>query len=149
MKRTLALQPLSRDHHKGLAVALRLRRASLETAPQARTAFLTYWRAHGQHHFRREEEILLPVFARYGGSCHPLVVRVLLDHLAIRARARELDREPDQPPELLQELGLELADHIRLEERELFPLIESSVPMAPLTQVAAELDQAERGSGDE
>lgn len=143
MKRTPALQPLSRDHHKGLAVAQRLRRASPETAPQASAAFLRYWRADGRQHFRREEEVLLPAFAGYGGQCHPLVVRVLLDHLAIRARARELDQELDQPVEVLQELGLQLADHIRLEERELFPLIERTLPMAPLAQVAMELDRAE------
>ena len=148
MKRSLALQPLSRDHHKGLEVALRLRRASAETAPQAGGAFLDYWRRHGRHHFRSEEEILLPAFALYGDSRHPLVARVLLDHLAIRAKARELDEDADQPLEALQELGLQLADHIRLEERELFPLIEATIPIDPLTKVAEELDHAEHRSGD-
>lgn len=144
MKRTPALQPLSRDHHKGLAVAQRLRRACVDTAPEASVAFLDYWRTHGRHHFRTEEEILLPAFARYGDLWHPLVMRVLLDHLTIRTRAHELDENHDQPLQALQELGLQLADHIRLEERELFPLIENTLPVGPLARVAAELDQAER-----
>lgn len=148
MSHASALQPLSRDHHKGLAVAQRLRRASPETAPQASAAFLGYWRADGRQHIRREEEVLLPAFAGYGGQCHPLVVRVLLDHLAIRGRARELDHELEQPVEILQELGLQLADHIRLEELELFPLIERTLPAAPLAQVAVELDCDEHADTD-
>ncbi len=143
MKRTPALQRLSRDHHEGLAVAQRLRRTSVDTAPEATVAFLDYWRNHGRHHFRSEEEILLPAFARYGDPHHPLVVRVLLDHLTIRGRALELDENLDQPLQALQELGLQLADHIRLEERQLFPLIENTLPAGPLARVAAALDQAE------
>ncbi len=147
MKRTGALQPLSRDHHQGLAVAQRLRRASDETASDAQDRFLAYWRDHGQHHFRCEEEILLPAFARDGDAQHPLVLRVLLDHMVIRGRARDLAEQPNPPLEVLQELGLQLSNHIRLEERELFPLIEHTLPAARLTQVGVELDRAEAEGG--
>jgi hypothetical protein len=42
MKRSDALVQLPRDHHHGLVVAQRLRRATPETAAAARTAFLEY-----------------------------------------------------------------------------------------------------------
>ena len=66
MKRTAALQPLSRDHHQALSVAQKLRRADAGTAPGVRDAFLEFWRSHGRDHFRSEEEILLPAFAGHG-----------------------------------------------------------------------------------
>jgi hypothetical protein len=48
---------------------------------------------------------------------------------------------------VLHELGTSLADHVRLEERELFPLIESALPAARLATVAAALEHGERSAG--
>jgi hemerythrin HHE cation binding domain-containing protein len=87
VKRSEALVALSRDHHQALAIAQKLRRATPQTANQVREAFLDYWIAHGRTHFRLEEEILLPAYAAYGDAHHPLVLRVLGDHVAIRQRA--------------------------------------------------------------
>jgi len=143
MKRAAALQPLSRDHHKALFVAQILRRATVDTAPQACEAFLEFWQAHGRHHFRCEEEILLPAYAGHGDPDHPLVVNVLVDHLVIRQRAGQLERDHLAKPELLQQLGTLLSNHVRLEERELFPLIEETLPEAELEVLAATLAQAE------
>jgi hypothetical protein len=110
---------------------------------------VAYWDGHGRAHFRLEEEILLPAYAPHGDPHHPLVARALCDHVAIRARADALlvDEAPD--PAVLHELGTVLADHVRLEERELFPLIEAALPAARLAAVATALEHAERrvGSG--
>lgn len=146
MKRTPALQPLSHDHHQALFVAQKLRRASAGTAREARDGFLAFWRLHGRSHFRREEEILLPAYAGYGDPRHPLVLRVLVDHVVIRHAADRLERS-ESPLEALQELGVQLADHVRLEERELFALIEKALPAAELERVAAALAEAESASG--
>ena len=43
----------------------------------------------------------------------------------------------------LHELGGLLADHVRVEERELFPLIEQAMPADDLAVVASALEQAE------
>ncbi len=143
MKRTAALQPLSRDHHQALFVAQRLRRATADTAPQACQAFLEFWRAHGRHHFRCEEEILLPTYAGVGDPRHPLVVNVLVDHLVIRQAVGLLEHDRPAEPEMLRQLGTLLSNHVRLEERELFPLIEETLPEAELEALAATLAQAE------
>src|SRR5829696_2913267 len=76
MKRSHALAPLSRDHHVGLVVAQKLGRATTETSASARQDFLAFWRSDGQRHFRVEEEVLLPRFARHGEAGHEAVVRV-------------------------------------------------------------------------
>ena len=130
MKRSDALQPLSRDHHQALAVALTLRRADAETAPAAAGAFL--------------EEILLPAYAAHADAGHPLVVRVLIDHVEIRERAQRIERgEPDAAPGELNELGERLAEHVRIEERELFPLIEAALPADAAASLAAALAHPE------
>jgi hypothetical protein len=139
MKRDPALISLSRDHHKALSVALRLRRATAETATDVRADALRFWTTAGRAHFRLEEEVLLPAYARHGDPHHPLVARVLCDHVAIRQRMDILAR--DAPPDVacLRELGTMLADHVRLEERELFVLIEQTLPAAALAALAAVL----------
>jgi hypothetical protein len=147
MKRSPALAPLSHDHHQALAVAQTLKRATADTAGDARGAFVAYWDEHGRGHFRLEEEILLPAYAHHGDPHHPLVARALCDHIAIRARADALAEDEAPDPAALHELGSVLADHVRLEERELFPLIEASLPAARLAAVATALDHAERGAG--
>lgn len=144
MKRDPALIRLSRDHHKALSVALRLRRADEETSDAVRAEFLAYWSEHGQRHFELEEQVLLPAFAAHGDPHHELVARALCDHVAIRHRAGELAR--DSAPALadLHELGGLLSDHVRLEERRLFPLIEQALPEARLAEVATGLEQGAR-----
>lgn len=143
MKRDPGLVTLSRDHHQALSVAQKLRRATADTAQEARSAFVAYWEEHGRAHFRLEEEILLPAYATHADPYHPLVARALCDHVAIRASADALAVNEAPDPAILRELGESLADHVRLEERELFGLIEAALPAARLAAVAAALEHAE------
>ena len=128
MKRHPALQPLSRDHHVALVAAQRLRRAGAGEAAAARDAFLEFWREHGAKHFRVEEDVLLPAFAVHADPDAECVARMLLDHVRIRAAAQRLERDRDPALETLHELGSMLERHVRLEEREVFPLIEDTLP---------------------
>ncbi len=140
MKRHPALQPLSRDHHHALVIARRLRRATPDDAADAAHAFLAHWEGEEQKHFRIEEEVLLPAYATHGEMNHPAIARALLDHVMIR---RDALRLADTPPlEVLHELGDRLAAHVELEERELFPLIERSLPEAELAELGERLRAA-------
>lgn len=142
MKRSSALAPLSRDHHHALVVAAQLRRVTALTAKPAREGFLAYWEREGAEHFREEEEILLPAYGRHANPHHPLIARVLCDHILIRALAAAVS-ESSAPIPALQELGLALSDHVRLEERSLFLLIEETVPTPALERLAALLSHAD------
>lgn len=142
MKRDPALLSLSHDHHQALFVAQRLRRATAETVADARVAFLAYWEKHGRYHFRLEEEVLLPAYAAHRAPHHPLVACALCDHVAIRGHADKLAYDDAPTAATLNELGVSLADHVRLEERELFPLIERALPAAALTALATALELA-------
>lgn len=144
MKRTEALAILSRDHHQALFVAHRLRRATAETAREERQRFLDFWLPDGRRHFRLEEELLLPAYAVHGDAHHPLVLQVLGDHVAIRAQADQLARAPDPDPDRLHDLGAALSEHVRLEERQLFAVIEAAIPADELLDLAHRLERTER-----
>lgn len=158
MKRSEALAILSRDHHHALVVAQKLNRAGDDSAAAARERFLEYWEAEGRRHFQLEEELLLPAYAAYGDARHPLVLRVLGDHVEIRALAAgvaTIASDPATPTntatarktataplDSLHELGAALAAHVRLEERELFPVIEAAMPAEELLELARALEAA-------
>ena len=92
MKRSEALRALSHQHHQGLFAALQLKRAGRETAVEARQVFLDFYEREGSRHFRAEEELLLPAFARHTRVDDPAIVRVLTEHIDLRRRRQDLER---------------------------------------------------------
>src|SRR6266542_2205811 len=88
-------------------------------------------------HFRREEEILFPLYLRHAGST-PVLERILREHMELHGLVRALRAEAaagNIVPETLRTLGDLLHDHVRVEERELFEEIERVVPAAELEEV--------------
>jgi hemerythrin-like domain-containing protein len=144
MKRHPALQPLSRDHHVALVTPQRLRRAGAAEAVAARDAFLEFWREHGAKHFRVEEDVLLPVFAVHADPDAECVARMLMDHVRIRAAALQLEPEGEPAVAALHELGTMLERHVRLEEREVFPMIEDALPPEAAARLVEAVLAAER-----
>ncbi|MGN6253796.1 MAG: hemerythrin domain-containing protein [Solirubrobacterales bacterium] len=139
-RRAEALQPLSRDHLKALLVAKALRES--EDVAVARVAFLDFWRDHGAHHFRVEEEVLLPQWALHAEVDRPDVDRMLREHLAIRREALRLAAGEVSLSEL-RALGDLLHDHVRFEERRLFPAIEDSLNREQLAKLIPVVEEAE------
>jgi hypothetical protein len=105
MKRGEFLQVLSRWHHRGLSVALRLRRATADSAAEARRAFLRFWQTEGSRHFRVEEEVLLPAYARHRPADDPAVVRVLIEHVDLRRRDADLESNETLSSSAARDLG--------------------------------------------
>src|SRR4051794_2610328 len=108
MRRHPALVHLSRDHHHTLVWARRLQRGETE-------GFEEYRRDLARH-FREEEERVFPLLAEFCAGPPAVLGRALVDHARIRAT-------PPGP-----ELGALLEAHVRLEERELFELLQQVVP---------------------
>ena len=143
MKRADALRSLSRDHHQALVIAQALTRADESNAGERQAAFLDFWRAHGHRHFQVEEEVLLPFYAGFADVRTEPVVRVLTDHVEIRRMAQDLEQGPAAPVDSLHALGGRLADHVRHEERVLFPMIEDALPDERLAELASAVAHAE------
>jgi hemerythrin-like domain-containing protein len=143
MKRNEALRPLSREHLNALHAAKVLREGNdLEAITEV---FFDFWEGGGQRHFRIEEEVLLPHWAKYAEVDRPGVARMLEEHLAIRREALRL-KAGEVSLEEAQGLGRLLHDHVRFEERQLFPVIEEALDADSLSRLAAEIEAAKTSS---
>ena len=147
MKRHPSLHPLSQHHHFALIQALEMRRAAespieKRAAAVARQAekFVRFWHKSGHVHFREEEDVLLPAYARHVRIDKDTdVVRLLGDHAEIRAAVLEFETrlaaKDAIPADELERVGKLLHDHVRLEENEVFPRIEKLLGEDQLNEV--------------
>jgi hemerythrin-like domain-containing protein len=139
VKRHPSLHPLSQHHHFALIQALQMRRAA-EAPPEKRNAavqrqaekFIVFWHKTGIVHFREEEEVLLPAYARHSRLDQDAgVIRLLAEHAEIRATVRDFEhlRAKNLPiaAEAMARLAKLLHDHVRFEENEVFPRIERAL----------------------
>jgi hemerythrin-like domain-containing protein len=149
MKRAPELRDLSDHHHRGLVQARRLKIAATgdeaNMPEETAEAFLEFWQEGTTTHFREEEEVLLPVLARYREDLlgREPVVEMLLQHARIRGLVMGLSDEVKGGSvrlETLGSIGELLETHIRLEEREVFSTIEESLPEEALREVADRLE---------
>jgi hemerythrin-like domain-containing protein len=151
MKRHPSLHPLSQHHHFALIQALEMRRASEAPAEKRMAAvtrqaekFVRFWHKTGSMHFREEEEVLLPAYARYARLDQDSgVMKLLADHAEIRAAVVDLERQLAAKSPIAAEeigrLGKLLHDHVRLEENEIFPRIEKKLGEERLNEMGAGL----------
>jgi mannose-6-phosphate isomerase-like protein (cupin superfamily) len=140
MKRHPSLEPFSRDHNVGLVLARRLS----EQPEQANSLgeFLAAWHDELEDHFHEEERLLLP-------WCDPESRdRMVGDHRSIADLASRAEKE-ELPRDEVQRLGQLLNDHIRWEERSLFPALERDLDEAQLQAIGsdtADLEARRAGS---
>ena len=142
MKRHPALSPLSRDHHNGLVQAVRLRRAAADGDPSARLAaareFGEFFRNEERAHLRDEEEELFPLLHRHVPAQPAPLSEARVQHVQLQGFDRKLEiavAAGSVDRETLAAAGALLDAHIRLEERQLFPLIEELVPDGALRRL--------------
>jgi iron-sulfur cluster repair protein YtfE (RIC family) len=124
MKRSPILQPLSREHHTALTLAKACERAALSgdaaMVSQACQRAIHAFANELEPHFRIEEQSLLPLLQ--GAESQMLVQRTLADHRQLRGLLTGLQQNDVKA---LNSFGKDLTAHVRFEERELFPVIES------------------------
>ena len=90
----------------------------------------------GSAHFREEEEIIFPLLAAFLGHPSELIDRALVEHGRLRAAAVRFGLGHEQvDAEAVTGVARLLEAHIRCEERELFPLVERTVPDEVLSEV--------------
>lgn len=130
MKRHSSLVPLSHDHHHALVRARQLREAAEGDAGMrlaAAASFLRFFSDETVRHFRDEEEHVFPLLVDLDDHAGELLVQALVEHQRLHALVAQLDRELTSAATdaaLMRELADLLESHTRLEERQLFPLIE-------------------------
>lgn len=145
MKRHPALQPLSREHHHALALCVLVERALHEQSktPAALAAEIgAAFERDLRPHFETEERLLLPATGDLAGAPE-LWQRILDEHRELERRAQAAQQAPDE--ESLRAFTALLRSHVRLEENELFELIQARLGNEALRALGARLSAA--GSG--
>ena len=130
MKRSATLQPLSREHHTALSLAKTCERAAQsgddDQVNKACQRAIQAFSAELEPHFQFEEQSLLPLL--HGVETRQLEQRTLADHQQLREL---LDGLRQGNTGALDRFGKCLSAHVRFEERELFPALESLLPASP------------------
>ena len=133
---------MSWGHQHGLAFARQLK-ISLEAESGGLGELIeqveSFWRKELAPHFRDEEEILFPAASLKNSACQALVKRALDDHRNLCDYLQSLRSKlrVGESHQVLTEFADLLTSHIRFEERELFPLIETSLSPAVLDHIGA------------
>ncbi|WP_019673226.1 hypothetical protein [Psychrobacter lutiphocae] len=123
MERAKQLQPLSREHHLGLVIATHAKRCANDVEDIAKhwMALTEYINDNMSNHFKVEDDLLLVMLARYKDS-YPKVAKVLDIIASQHKKLYKIIHLPSLSANQIRELGKTLYEHIRFEERELFPL---------------------------
>lgn len=119
LKRHKALQPLSREHHHGLLLSWKIRTGFSKNIDPKRMRKYANWfyKTHLIPHFEMEEKHVFSIL----DNKHELVKKALADH----RRLKRLFAETDNDEKTLSKIEEELEQHIRFEERVLFPEIQN------------------------
>lgn len=125
-KRDKSLVPLSREHHFGLLFCWKLRQGLKNgTDPEVMRAYVRYfWDNILKEHCQEEEwllERLLP-------TDDTQRLRLAEEHRLIQALVELIEEGSRMNKELFKVLDQDLTDHIRWEERELFPYLQAIAP---------------------
>ncbi|WP_374510730.1 hemerythrin domain-containing protein [Niveibacterium sp.] len=147
MRRTAHLRPLSREHHAALRLASHLGQANSPEALETAVAEAFALKPELLAHFRFEETELIPELERFGEGA--LVAQLRADHevlIDFLASAPRMKRHAASFAQLLNE-------HVRFEERVLFPALEAhwdrnGLPPAWPQHAAGKDQDADMGAED-
>lgn len=114
MKRNIALQPLSRDHHHALLLCWKISLGFTKGVETVRVKRYANWfyETYLTKHFALEEEHLFPIL----GGEHPLIQQAITEHRQLTM----LFKDEENLSHALTQIHSLLQAHIRFEERNLF-----------------------------
>lgn len=139
VRRNDNLKHLSRDHHYTLLFSWKIRKGLREAveAERIKNYVQHFWLHDMEQHFREEEEIL------FAPVQDEQVQRALDDHRRIKAQVDAVMLAPAQiAARHLLHLAQLVDDHVRYEERELFPHLESVLTPVQLEAIGRQLHEA-------
>lgn len=139
------MQHFSREHHFGLLFCWKIRQGVKKDVDPERIKkyVLFFWDHHFAHHFKDEEAILFIV------EQDPHCIRARAEHDQLRELMQDITSHPADTQALLL-LADTVEKHIRYEERELFPHLETVLSHAQLKEIGDTLQElhAEKPTDD-
>jgi hemerythrin-like domain-containing protein len=138
MKRHESIAALSRDHHFGLLFCWKLRQGIKKQVPPERMQpYVKYfWENHLQQHFEEEETLLFNLLNDH------LIEQAMSEHKYIEQLVDAIVYAASVQQDQLNVLADKLDNHIRFEERTLFPHMEAALSREKLAVLAVRLQQS-------
>lgn len=129
LKRHKALQPFSREHHHGLLLSWKIRSGFNKNIEVERIKTYADWFFENEliPHFELEETHIFPLL----DADNELIKRALAEH----RRLKRLFNDDKDIERSLHKIEEELEQHIRFEERILFPEIQKNATEAQLALI--------------
>jgi len=139
IKRHEALQPLSREHHQGLLLAMKVGKGLKKGVALNRIKKYVDWffSHYLESHFEAEEKYAFPIL----GDNHAGIQQALEEHRKIEAFVKSPMHGIQE--EKLIEFKQLLEGHIRLEERQLFNEIQEKASEEELVEMNKHLQEAD------
>ncbi|HEV8513712.1 MAG TPA: hemerythrin domain-containing protein [Cyclobacteriaceae bacterium] len=132
------IKRLSREHHFSLLFCWKIRQGLKTNVPgeRIRKYVQYFWQQHLQPHFREEEKILFaPITDRH-------VQRAINEHKSIRQQIEHLSTYPqNKERKTLAKIADMVDEHVRYEERELFPHLERKLSEEQLEKIGKLIQQ--------
>ena len=142
LRRSKQLQPLSREHHSGLLFCWKLRQGIKGGVDMRRMVPYVefFWSTNLQHHFKEEETLI------FLDKSDALIARALSEHGLIEEQIQHIIHDSEAVlPQQIHALIRQMDDHIRFEERVLFPYLENTLNESRLKAVGDLLEQHKNG----
>lgn len=131
IKRSKELVPLSKEHHEGLLAVWKIRQGLRNgTDHKNISRFIQwFWENDLQEHFKKEEGIL----SIHMPEGNELVQQMFQDHEEIEALVNINSMVTDE--DIFIQIADQLYNHIRFEERILFPFAEKVIPAGEMEEI--------------
>ena len=135
MKRNENIVKLSRDHHASLLFCWKLRQGIKRHASSERMVnYVNYfWNHHFAEHFKEEENIL------FAPLKDQVVQKAIDEHKKIKTLINDLDSLESDIHQKLSQLTDTVEEHVRYEERILFPHLESKLTEDQLNDIGRQI----------
>lgn len=143
IKRNENIKDLSREHHLSLLFCWKIRQGlKMDVDIERIRKYVQYfWQQHLQPHFREEEKIL---FATIKDS---RVQKAINEHKHIRQQIENLaDYSENNVRKGLSKIAEMVDEHVRYEERELFPHLERRLSKEQLENIGKQMEKHHRSS---
>lgn len=137
IKRNENMVPLSKDHHFGLLFCWKIRQGlkAKTDLERIRKYILYFWEFHLEQHFMEEETLL------FNQVKNKLCEDGFNQHTVIRNIITTLTAITNEDEEVYASLASLVDEHIRFEERILFPFLESVLPVEKLSEIGGQLKE--------
>lgn len=132
------LYVFSHEHHQGLIFTVRLRKAHQASSETLKHYINDFWDNSLDSHFSNEERLFLDLI-----TDKELKQRFLKEHKQIRDLLRDIGDSEGEIVEKAKRFGSLINDHIRFEERILFPWLQENLTLAELKKIGTSLDDSD------